>query len=75
MKDYTSKIETSYLTYLDENNLYGRAMSQYIAYGEFKLCDIISDVTKVPDDDTVWKLIPSICKNYMMMPYQPLAPV
>ncbi|XP_066905881.1 uncharacterized protein [Halyomorpha halys] len=36
MKNYNSKEETSYLEYLDANNLYGWAMSQYLPYGGFE---------------------------------------
>lgn len=45
----TSKIETSCLKYLDANNLYGWALSQYIPYGDFKWCEPNIGVTKVSD--------------------------
>ena len=35
-KDYDLKKPSTFITYLDMNNLYGRAMSEYLPYGEFK---------------------------------------
>ena len=35
MKWYDSGKESKYITYLDANNLYGYAMSQYLSYNEF----------------------------------------
>ena len=34
--DYDSKKPEKYITYLDMNNLYGYAMSQYLPYANFK---------------------------------------
>ena len=34
--DYDSSKSTTYITYLDENNLYGFAMSQPLPVGDFK---------------------------------------
>ena len=36
MKNYDKNIESSYLTYLDANNLYGQAMSQKLPVNVFK---------------------------------------
>ena len=36
MKYHDSSKESKYVTYLDANNLYGWAMSQYLPYSEFK---------------------------------------
>ena len=36
MSTYNDKEEESYLVYLDANNLYGHAMSQYLPVGDFK---------------------------------------
>ena len=36
MKCHDCSEESKYITYLDANNLYGWAMSQYLPYGEFK---------------------------------------
>ena len=33
---YDSSEKSKYITYLDANNLYGWAMSQYLPYSEFK---------------------------------------
>ena len=35
MKCYDSSKESKYITYLDANNLYGCAMSQYLPYSGF----------------------------------------
>ena len=36
MKCYDSSEESKFIMYLDANNLYGWAMSQYLPYSEFK---------------------------------------
>ena len=42
MNNYDKSIETSYLTYLDANNLYGWAMSQKLPVNGFKWEDDLS---------------------------------
>ena len=36
MSDYDSNKQSTFITYLDENNLYGWSMSEYLPYGEFE---------------------------------------
>ena len=36
MSDYNSEEPSTFITYLDENNLYGWAMSECLPYGEFR---------------------------------------
>ena len=36
MNDYNPEEPSTFITYLDKNNLYGWAMSEYLPYGEFK---------------------------------------
>ena len=36
MSDYESNKPSTFITYLDKNNLYGWAMSEYLPYGEFE---------------------------------------
>ena len=36
MCDYDSNKQSTFITYLDKNNLYGWAMSEYLRYGEFE---------------------------------------
>ena len=36
MKDYDSNKESAFIMYLDANNMYGWAMTQYLPYGRFK---------------------------------------
>ncbi|GBM60233.1 hypothetical protein AVEN_273538-1 [Araneus ventricosus] len=52
MKNYDKSKESNYLMYLDANNLYGWAMSQYLPYGEFKWIktNTIQNILKCPDD-------------------------
>ena len=47
MKNYDKKEESSYIQYLDANNLYGWAMSQKLTVGGFKW---IEDVSKIDED-------------------------
>ena len=36
MNDYNSEEPSTFITYLDKNNLHGWAMSEYLPYGEFR---------------------------------------
>ena len=36
MCDYDSNKQSTFITYLDKNNLYGWAMSEYLPYSEFE---------------------------------------
>ena len=36
MSDYDSNKQSIFITYLDKNNLYGWAMSEYLPYSEFE---------------------------------------
>ena len=47
MKNYDKKIESSYLTYLDANNLYGWAMSQKLPVNGFKWVNDLSRFNEV----------------------------
>ena len=42
MKNYDKNIESSYIEYLDANNLYGRAMSQKLPISAFKWVEDLS---------------------------------
>ena len=43
MKNYDKNIESSYIEYLDANNLYGRAMSQKLPINGFKWVEDLSE--------------------------------
>ena len=36
MSDYDSNKPSTFITYVDKNNLYGWSTSEYLPYGEFK---------------------------------------
>ena len=46
MKNYDKNIESSYLTYLDTNNLYGWAMSQRLPVNGFMRYNYLSELTE-----------------------------
>ena len=46
MKDYNKNIESSYIQYLDANNLYGWAMSQRLPVNNFKWVEDISKINE-----------------------------
>ena len=56
-KCYDSGKESKYVMYLDENNLYGYAMSQYLLYSEFKWLNkkeaIIFDVYPIGENSSI----------------------
>ena len=59
MKDYDNNTISSYLTYLDANNLYGLAMCMKLPYGNLKWCNDINttdDVMKYEDNDVGYLL-------------------
>ena len=61
MKEYDEKAPSKYIMYLDANNLYGWAMSQYLPTGNFKwMSDRVLNDQHITDDEydhamKVWK--------------------
>ena len=55
MKDYDSKKPSTFITYLDMNNLYGWAMSEYLPYGGFNWLKNVDgfDVNSVSEKSTI----------------------
>ena len=43
MNDYDSEKPLTFIAYLDMNNLYGWAMSEYLPYGEFEWLENINE--------------------------------
>ena len=59
MKPFNQDIISSYLTYIDANNLYGLAMCMKLLYGNFKWSNDIkttADVMKYEDNDEGYSL-------------------
>ena len=48
MSDYESNKQSTFITYLDKNNLYGRAMSEYLPYGEFEWLKNVDELDVMP---------------------------
>ena len=43
MSDYDSNKPSTFITYLDKNNLYGWSMSEYLRYGEFEWLENVDE--------------------------------
>ena len=73
MKSYEKKKPTKYITYLDTNNLYGWAMSQYLPCSGFKWLNQKEtdkfDVNSIDENSSIGyiykRLILNILMNYM----------
>ena len=48
MSDYDSNKQSTFITYLDKNNLYGWAMSEYLPYNEFKWLKNVNELNVMP---------------------------
>jgi len=57
MKNYDPSLPSSHIVYLDANNLYGWAMSQYLPLNNFKNVDDISPAT-LHDEHNLYPLAP-----------------
>ena len=55
LNDYDPKKPSTFITYLDMNNLYGWAMSEYLPYGGFKWLKNIDkfDITSISDKSPI----------------------
>ena len=55
MCDYDSNKQSTFITYLDKNNLYGWTMSEYLPYSEFKwLKNVVKlDVMSINDKSSI----------------------
>ena len=65
MKKYDPTKDSKFIMYLDENNLYGWGMSQYLPYCEFKWLKNIDkfDVTSVSEDSSI-DYVPKVNLEY-----------
>ena len=62
MKDYNKNIESSYIQYLDANNLYGWAMSQKLPKKKFKW---VEDTSKI-NEEFIKNYNENSCKGYIL---------
>ena len=65
MKKYDPTKDSKFIMYLDENNLYGWGMSQYLPYCEFKWLKNIDkfDVTSVSENSSI-DYVPKVNLEY-----------
>ena len=83
MSDYDSNKQSTFITYLDKNNLYGWAMSEYLPYSEFEwlknvdsfdvmLIDKKSDVGYILEVDLKYlKELHELHNDYPLAPEKP----
>ena len=73
LKSYGPKRESKHIIYLDANNLYGHAMSNFLRTSGFKWIDPKSlTVLAIVPEDVFLKLILNIqknCENYIMITF------
>ena len=65
MKKYDPTKDSKFIMYLDENNLFGWGMSQYLPYCEFKWLENIDkfDVTSVSENSSI-DYVPKVNLEY-----------
>ena len=65
MKKYDPTKDSKFIMYLDENNLYGWGMSQYLPYCEFKWLKNIDkfDITSVSENSSI-DYVPKVNLEY-----------
>ena len=70
MNDYDPEKPSTFITYLDKNDLYGWTMNEYLPYGEFKWLENVhgfdvNSINEKSDAGYFLELILNILMNYM----------
>ena len=52
LNDYNSEEPSTFISYLDKNNLYGWTMSEYLPYGEFNWVKNVDELDVVSINET-----------------------
>ena len=69
MWNYDPNKQSTFITYLDKNNLYGWTMSKYLPYGKFEWLKNVDEldmsINVKSDVGYILKLILNILKSYM----------
>lgn len=66
--DYNPNIKSTYLMYLDANNLYGYSMMKHLPLNGFMWCDdefTAETILQIPDDAPVAYFFVKLIKSYM----------
>ena len=80
MSDYDSNKQSTFITYLDKNNLYGWSMSEYLLYREFERLKSVDelDIMSINEKSDVGYILESDLKHpkelHKLHNYYPLAP-
>ena len=70
MSDYDFKKPSTFIAYVDKNNLYGWSMSEYLPYEQFKWLKNIDEldvmsVNEKSDIGYILEVVLNILKNYI----------